>query len=144
MFDSRPITVKMYRLHEACAYVTNECIVYQWLLSRMIHLSTQSNVNFETNIVFCYYFLGRQKEKQMKSKTHKQTINENVFTQDISVYDSVVSRTEDNYQEPAKMMNDYNASYLYFVITSQFLTCSYINFDNTCFLQPLSFLLFMG
>lgn len=40
----------------------------------MFHLSTQANVNFETNIVSCYYVLRRQKtnEEQDTQTNHKR------------------------------------------------------------------------
>lgn len=51
--------------------------------------------------------LGRKhRKKKKKHKTYEQAKKENVFTQDISGYDSVVSQPEENYQELATVTAD--------------------------------------
>uniref|UniRef100_A0A8W8P5Y6 Scavenger receptor class F member 2 n=1 Tax=Magallana gigas TaxID=29159 RepID=A0A8W8P5Y6_MAGGI len=61
-----------------------------------------------SNVVLVLYVivLRKHRKKQKKHKTYEQTKKENVFTQDISGYDSVVSRTEENYQELATVTAD--------------------------------------
>lgn len=46
-----------------------------------------------------YRLLLQRKIKRNKNKTYEQSKRENVFTHDISAYESVISRSEDNYQE---------------------------------------------
>lgn len=48
---------------------------------------------------FFLFFPSKQRKQHAKSKAYEQTRKGNVFTQDISGYDSVISRAEANYQE---------------------------------------------
>eukprot|EP00105_Crassostrea_gigas_P039177 XP_019923325.1 PREDICTED: multiple epidermal growth factor-like domains protein 10 isoform X3 [Crassostrea gigas] len=57
-------------------------------------------------LVLCVILLRKHRKKQKKHKTYEPTKKENVFTQDISGYDSVVSRNEENYQELATVTAD--------------------------------------
>lgn len=61
-----------------------------------------------SNVVLVLYVivLRKHRKRQKKHKTYEQNKKENVFTQDISGYDSVVSRTEENYQELATVTAD--------------------------------------
>lgn len=53
-----------------------------------------------------FIFSSKENKKQKKCKTYKQSREENVFTQDINGYDSVISRPEDNYQELTSITAD--------------------------------------
>lgn len=50
---------------------------------------------------FILIFPKQTKKKNKRRKTYEQTRNENVFTQDIGGYESMLSGPEDNYQELA-------------------------------------------
>lgn len=52
------------------------------------------------------FFPSKKEKKHRKNKTYEQTRKGNVFTQDISRYDLMISRAKDNYQELTTVIAD--------------------------------------
>lgn len=79
--------------------------MYKYAVVAAISVSVISII---LNVVQLLYIIlqRRQKVKQKNSKAYEQTKKENVFSQDVSGYDSVAGRTEDNYQELAAVTAD--------------------------------------
>lgn len=63
-----------------------------------IEQNRNPNEDFGIGVLF-HFFSQQTKKKQKKNKAYEQTKRDNVFTQDISGYDAVFSRAEENYQE---------------------------------------------
>ncbi|XP_034319205.2 uncharacterized protein [Magallana gigas] len=71
-------------------------------------LTAALSVSVIINIAQLFYIIlqSKHRKNQKKNKSYEQTKKENVFTQDISGYDSVISGPEENYQEIAAVTAD--------------------------------------